>query len=98
MEDQNNLTTIPYRKCNFVLSISPNLDLINDFKKHVKNETFYMPIWKKSELEAIARLYPLAIRCIIFYCKRCPSIYLKDLKDDPGDHFESATNSHTLDE
>jgi len=46
MEDQNNLTTIPYRKCNFVLSISPNLDLINDFKKHVKNESFYMPIWK----------------------------------------------------
>jgi len=61
MEDQNNLTNIPYRKFNLVLIMSPNLDLIKDFKKHVNYEAFYMPIWKKSELEAIARLYPLAI-------------------------------------
>jgi hypothetical protein len=42
-----------------ILLTSPRQDIVNDFKKPLVPQIFYMPIWTKAELEVIAPLFPL---------------------------------------
>ncbi|RKP15682.1 hypothetical protein ROZALSC1DRAFT_2082, partial [Rozella allomycis CSF55] len=44
--------------CTFILSTSPNRELLNDFKKNPVPQVFYMPTWTEAELEAIADIFP----------------------------------------
>lgn len=54
------LNKLPIELCTFVLSTSPRREMVNDFKKPPvpAQILFYMPIWTKMELEAIAPLFP----------------------------------------
>ncbi len=51
---------LPKDLSTFVVSTSPQWEMVNDFKKPPVPQVFYMPIWKESELEKIAPLYPEA--------------------------------------
>ena len=42
----------------FIVSTSPQREMVNDFKKPPAPQNFYMPIWTEAELEAIAPLFP----------------------------------------
>ena len=54
-KDQTVFADLPYDSCHFMLSTSPNKDLLNDFKKGKPLDwKFYMPPWKQSELKIIA--------------------------------------------
>ncbi len=59
-KEQTSLITVDYGSCHFVLSTSPKRNLLNDF---VKNgcSYYYMPVWDKAEMEAVAPMYPNAI-------------------------------------
>jgi len=52
------LKPLPYEMCQFVLSTSPNKELINYFQKSDDVQWFFMPT---SELESIAHLFPNTI-------------------------------------
>jgi len=54
------LMQLPSCLSTFIVSPSPGGEMVNDFKKPPVPQIFYMPIWRKSELEAIAPLFPEA--------------------------------------
>jgi hypothetical protein len=49
-----NLHRLPYPLCKFVLSTSPQRELVNDFQKPPVPEVFYMPLWTEAEMENVA--------------------------------------------
>jgi hypothetical protein len=55
-----NLGHLPIGLSTFIVSTSPRQDMANDFNKPPVPQIFYVPIWTKAELEAIAPLFPHA--------------------------------------
>ena len=100
-KDQKDLMGIPYIRCNFILSMSPRRDLINDFVKEAEYTTFYMPIWKESELKNIFAWYPKAIK---YWEDRfkilggIPRFVLEKLQDTASDLLTEAIRECTLDD
>jgi hypothetical protein len=60
-KEESHLGEFPYELCTFVISTSPQRNMVNDFKKPPVPQYFYMPLWTETELKAIAPLFPNAI-------------------------------------
>jgi len=94
------LNELPYSSCTFILSMSPRRDLVNDFQKPPEPQTFYLPIWKKEELEAIAPLYPNAAewRTRFEILGGIPRYVLEATTTTPTELIENACNACSLDD
>jgi hypothetical protein len=96
----SNLGEVSYFGCTFILSMSPQQELINDFKKPPVPQYFYMPTWTEAELEMIASLFcstnPWRDRFKIL--GGIPQHVLKDTKYDPTTLLEVACTDCTLDD
>ncbi len=55
---EHHLFKFPFELCNFIVSTSPQREMLNDFKKPPEPHVFYMPTWTEDELEAIVPLFP----------------------------------------
>jgi hypothetical protein len=86
------LHTFPYPLCTFVLSMSPQREIINDFKKPPRPQYFYMPIWTETEMETIAPWFPTAIdwRGRFEVLGGIPRFVLEDTLDEPTKLLEAA--------
>jgi hypothetical protein len=51
------LNRLPQELSTFIVSTSPRQEMVNDFKKPLVPQIFYMPIWTETELEVIAPLF-----------------------------------------
>ncbi len=52
------LDRLPVGLSTFIVSTSPRREMVNDFRKPPPPQTFYMPVWTETELEAVAPLFP----------------------------------------
>ncbi|KAI9334529.1 hypothetical protein BDR26DRAFT_822931 [Obelidium mucronatum] len=53
-KEPRDLSSLPYNSCNFVMSLSPRRDLINDFQKPPQVNKYFMPVWSQQELQLLA--------------------------------------------
>jgi hypothetical protein len=56
-KNEQQLMSLPYSTCTFVLSTSPRREMVNDFKKPPPPQIFYMPIWDKAEVTTISAAF-----------------------------------------
>ncbi len=85
------MNAFPFEWCTFVLSTSPDRELVNDFKK-INLETFYMPLWSELEMEAVASLFsnPSQWRDRFTILGGIPRYVLEKTENDPTGLFEAA--------
>ena len=94
------LDHLPLGLSTFIVSTSPRRDMVNDFRKSPRSQTFYMPIWTETELEVIAPLFPDSNnewheRFVIL--GGIPRYVLEDTKDSPTAILEAACSECSLD-
>jgi hypothetical protein len=76
------LGELPYSFCNFVISTPPRGDLVHEFQKpYPVPRVFYMPVWSRMEMEAIAPLF-------MFHRHHRHDDYEKEDDDEGGSCFE----------
>ncbi|EGF79879.1 hypothetical protein BATDEDRAFT_25352 [Batrachochytrium dendrobatidis JAM81] len=95
-----NLNALPYERCSFVVSTSPKRELTNDFKKSLPLQIFYMPIWTKPELEAIAPDFAIDIdwRHRFKVLGGIPRRVLEDTSSDPVELLQNVCRQCKLDD
>ncbi|EGF78958.1 hypothetical protein BATDEDRAFT_90343 [Batrachochytrium dendrobatidis JAM81] len=94
------LDALPYERCSFVVSTSPRRELTNDFKKSLPLQIFYMPLWTKPELEAIAPCFVTVIdwRHRFKILGGVPRRVLEDTSSDPVELLRNACRQCKLDD
>jgi hypothetical protein len=96
-----NLHRLPYPLCKFVLSTSPQRELVNDFQKPPVPEVFYMPLWTEAEMENVAST---RVRKQSNWRDRfkilggIPRLVLEDTRDPPTTILEVASSKCSLDD
>ncbi|RKP15804.1 hypothetical protein ROZALSC1DRAFT_4961, partial [Rozella allomycis CSF55] len=92
------LDRLPYPLCTFILSTSPNRELLNDFKNPPVPQVFYMPTWTEAELEAVANLFPGANqwRDRFEFLGGIPRYVMEVTTQDPTEILEAACSDCTL--
>jgi len=100
-KEQAHLHRIPYEMCRFIMSTSPRREMMNDFKKPPRPQTFYMPTWTEAELKAIAPLFPHAAEEWSYrftVLGGVPRHVLEDTVENPTEMLERACKECSLDD